>query len=157
MHLNSIIWVWIKTYSTQEFSVDMNISMIDYCNYFMKASEIPWKKNTVFSIMVYGCMFSPIKTKAGLWVLYTTMQAGYNFTEPPSCISYHPPTPPHPPQNKYSCLDPQLASVYFVKWAPVNIKAMQLEKVGVSHAVLHSVQELAAGADSMMEYAFMYN
>ena len=47
--------------------------------------------------------------------------------------------------------------MYFVKWVPVNIKAMQLEKVGVSRAVLHSVQELAAGADSMMEYAFMYN
>ena len=59
--------------------------------------------------------------------------------------------------NKYSCLDLPLASVYFVKWVPVNIKAMQLEKVGVSRAVLHSVQELAAGADSMMEYAFMYN
>ena len=29
-----------------------------------------------------------------------------------------------------------------MKWVPVNIKAMQLEKVGVSRAVLHSVQEL---------------
>ena len=44
-----------------------------------------------------------------------------------------------------------------MKWVPVNIKAMQLENVDVSRAVLHTVQELAAGADSMMEYAFMYN
>ena len=44
-----------------------------------------------------------------------------------------------------------------MKWVPVNIKAIQLEKVGVSRAVPHSVQELAASADSMMEYAFMYN
>ena len=44
-----------------------------------------------------------------------------------------------------------------MKWVPVNIKAMQLENGDVSRAVLHSVQELAAGADSMMEHAFMYN
>ena len=79
----------------QEFSVDMNISMIGYCNYFMKVSEIYLGKNTVFSITVYGCMLSPIKTKAGLWGLYSTIQAGNDFSEPPSCISYH----PHP-QNK---------------------------------------------------------
>ena len=44
-----------------------------------------------------------------------------------------------------------------MKWVPVNIKDMQLENVDVSHAVLHTVQELAAGADSMMEYAFICN
>ena len=30
----------------------MNISMIDYCNYFIKASEIPWKK-ILFSVSRY--------------------------------------------------------------------------------------------------------
>ena len=42
-----------------------------------------------------------------------------------------------------------------MKWVLVNIKAMQIEKVDVSCAVLHIVQELAAGVDSMTKYAFM--
>ena len=35
----------------------------------------------LFSVLiVYGCMFSPIKTKAGLLGLYSTIQAGNDFT-----------------------------------------------------------------------------
>ena len=44
-HWPAFIWVWIKTYSTQEFGVDMNISMI-----FMKVSEIDTLEKILFSV-----------------------------------------------------------------------------------------------------------